>query len=73
MYKIYLAFLPVGVLYTMDEKAAIMAAKYLEIKKLVPIHYNTFDAIKTDLSTLRRELDKSTELIVPEVGQYFVI
>jgi hypothetical protein len=65
MYKPYLAFLPVGVFYTMDEKAAIMAAKYLGIKKL--IHYNTFDAIKTDLNILKNNLDRDIELIVPEV------
>jgi hypothetical protein len=65
MYKPYLAFLPVGVFYIMDEKAAIMAAKYLEIKK--PIHYNTFDAIKTDLNILKNDLDMDIDLIVPEV------
>jgi len=64
MYKTYLAFLPVGVFYIMDEKAAIMAAKYLEIKKL--IHYN-IDAIKTDLNILKNDLDRDIELIVPEV------
>lgn len=43
-----LAFLPIGDNFTMGPEDAVIAAKYLGAKRVVPIHYNTFPPIKQD-------------------------
>ena len=45
LYAPDLGFLPIGDYYTMGPKAAAIAAKYLGIKTVVPIHYGTFPAL----------------------------
>ncbi|MGM0874897.1 MAG: metal-dependent hydrolase [Bacillota bacterium] len=47
-HSIDLAFLPIGDNLTMGPKDAVDAAAWLKAKKVVPIHYNTFPAIKQD-------------------------
>jgi L-ascorbate metabolism protein UlaG (beta-lactamase superfamily) len=43
-----LAFLPIGDNYTMGPEDAAYAAKLINPKTVVPIHYNTFPVIKQD-------------------------
>ncbi len=52
IYKPDIAFLPVGSCYTMDVDDAVIAAKWLNVKKVIPMHYNTFDAINVDTDLL---------------------
>jgi L-ascorbate metabolism protein UlaG (beta-lactamase superfamily) len=40
-----LAFLPIGDLYTMDPQQAARACRYLEVRRVVPIHWGTFPAL----------------------------
>lgn len=47
-HPIDLAFLPIGDNYTMGPEDAAYAAKLLDAKMIVPIHYNTFPVIKQD-------------------------
>ncbi|HLQ40517.1 MAG TPA: metal-dependent hydrolase [Tetragenococcus sp.] len=64
-YKIDLAFLPIGDNFTMGPKDAICAAKRLQAKTVVPIHYNTFPLIKQDPHQFVRQL--------PQVGKVMQI
>lgn len=50
--EIDLALLPIGGNYTMNERDALRAMDMIKPKKVVPIHYNTFDLIKADPSVL---------------------
>ncbi|UTR15596.1 metal-dependent hydrolase [Salipaludibacillus sp. LMS25] len=43
-----LAFLPIGNNFTMGPEDALLAAKWLGAKQVVPIHYNTFPVIQQD-------------------------
>ncbi|UOQ46157.1 metal-dependent hydrolase [Halobacillus salinarum] len=43
-----LAFLPIGDNFTMGPDDALIAAKWLDAKQVVPIHYNTFELINQD-------------------------
>src|SRR5262249_40208669 len=45
LYQPQLAMLPIGDHYTMGPKAAAIAAKYLGVKSVLPIHYGTFPAL----------------------------
>ncbi|GEL07346.1 metal-dependent hydrolase [Salisediminibacterium halotolerans] len=47
-HKIDLAFLPIGDNFTMGPDDALLAAKWLQAKKVVPIHYDTFPLIEQD-------------------------
>lgn len=47
-HPIDLAFLPIGDNFTMGPEDAAYAAKLLNPKIVVPIHYNTFPPIKQD-------------------------
>lgn len=42
------ALLPIGDNFTMGIDDAVMAADFLKAKLAIPMHYNTFDLIKTD-------------------------
>jgi L-ascorbate metabolism protein UlaG (beta-lactamase superfamily) len=43
-----LAILPIGDNFTMGPDDALRAVRYLRPRRVVPIHYNTFDVIKQD-------------------------
>lgn len=49
LYSPSVALLPVGGNYTMDVEHAAMAAKWLEAKTVIPMHYGTFPEIAADV------------------------
>jgi len=61
MYKPELALLPIGGYFTMDPVQAAMATKLLRPKKVVPMHYNTWDAIKQDPKEFERLVKKESK------------
>ena len=60
MYFPDVALLPVGGFYTMGPKEASFAAKWLNAKKVIPMHYNTFDVIKQNEEDIKRYFDKNS-------------
>jgi len=48
LHDIDLAFLPIGDNFTMGPRDAVIAAKFLKAKRVVPMHYNTFPVIQQD-------------------------
>ncbi len=72
MYPLDLAFLPVGGHFTMGIKEAQKAIQLLNAKKIVPIHYNTFDVIK---QVVDESLVKETEsqLLILKPGEEFTL
>ena len=50
MYPIDLAFLPVGGHFTLGLKEAKKAVDLLNAKKVIPMHYDTFELIKQDIN-----------------------
>lgn len=69
-YKPDIAMLPVGSHYTMDIEEAVIAAQWLDAKKIIPMHYNTFDAIKTNIEEFKIEIEKiGKEAIVLKPGE----
>ena len=56
IYKPYISMLPIGGHYTMDIKHALIASEWIGSDIIIPMHYNTFDAIKTDVSVFENEL-----------------
>jgi len=70
-----LALLPIGDYYTMGPDDALRAVKLLGPRFVLPIHYNTFDAIAQDprpwADRVRRET--SAQPIVLKPGEWFEI
>lgn len=49
LYSPNIALLPIGGYYTMDVEHAAVAAKWLGVQTVIPMHYDTFPTIKADL------------------------
>jgi L-ascorbate metabolism protein UlaG (beta-lactamase superfamily) len=65
-----LGFLPIGDYYTMGPKAAALAAKYLGLKTVVPIHYGTFPALTGTPEQLEEHLNGTgIEVLRAEPGK----
>ena len=72
MYPLDLAFLPVGGHFTMGIKEAQKAVQLLNAKKIVPIHYDTFDVIKQVVDeNLVKESD--SQLLILQPGEEFTL
>ena len=71
-YKPDIAILPIGGHYTMDIEQALEAIKFLNADKIIPMHYNTFEAIKVDLSEFKNKVQNlGKEPIILEVNETY--
>lgn len=70
--NIDLAFIPIGDNFTMGPADALLAARWLQAKKVVPIHYNTFPLIKQDPEEFIKALEES-EGCIPRFGEKIII
>ena len=59
LYSPEVSILPIGGHYTMDINQAVIASEWLQTKTVVPMHYNTFDAITVDIDEFEKKI-KST-------------
>ncbi|MDT3705174.1 MAG: metal-dependent hydrolase [Thermincola sp.] len=60
LHPIDLAVLPIGDNYTMGPEDALEAVKMLKPKKVIPVHYNTWDLIKQDPQQFKTEVEAKT-------------
>jgi L-ascorbate metabolism protein UlaG (beta-lactamase superfamily) len=66
-----LAFLPIGGHFTMGPRGAAIAAEYLGVRHVIPMHYGTFPKLAGTPDELRRELETrglDVEVHSPERG-----
>jgi L-ascorbate metabolism protein UlaG (beta-lactamase superfamily) len=59
LYRPDIAFLPIGDRYTMGPDAAAVAARWLGVKQVVPMHWGTFPALTGRPADLRAHLEGS--------------
>ena len=57
---IHLALIPIGDNFTMGPEDALEAVKFLRPEIVVPIHYNTFDLIRQDVTAFARRVEQET-------------
>lgn len=64
-----LALIPIGDNFTMGPEDALIAAKWLDAKTVVPIHYDTFPVIKQDAKAFAEKVTpgKGVALAIGEV------
>ncbi len=74
LYKPDLAFLPIGDNFTMDIEAALMAADFVGVSKVIGMHYDTFPYIKINKEeTKALAKEKGKELLLLEIGSSITI
>lgn len=56
VYEPDVSMLPIGGTYTMDIEHAVIASQWLNTACVIPMHYNTFDAIKVDIEEFKRRI-----------------
>lgn len=61
LYEPDLALLPIGDFYTMGLREATKAAELLAAPTVIPMHYNTFDAIRQDPREFQKAVEARTE------------
>lgn len=54
------AVLPIGGNFTMDPKDAAIAAKLLQAKYVIPVHYNTWPPIAQDVDAYKADVEATT-------------
>ena len=70
VYKPEVAMLPIGGFYTMDIEQAVKAAEWINASIVIPMHYNTFDKIKVDVTDFERMIRNIGKIpVVMEPGQ----
>ena len=70
-----LAILPIGDNFTMGPDDALRAVKLISPRRVVPIHYNTFDVIRQDAQAwaIRVQQETDTEVVVMNPGDTIVL
>lgn len=69
-FKLDVAFLPIGSNFTMDIEDAIKAAGFLNCKRVIGMHYDTFGFIKINHDeALRKFKSAGMELMLMTIGQ----
>jgi len=69
LYKPEISMLPIGGFFTMGISEAVLAAKMLNTKYVIPIHYNTFDLIRQNPEDLKKKLEGIANVIIFEPGE----
>ncbi len=76
LYKLDVALLPIGSVFTIDPFQASKALTLLKPKKAMPMHYKTFPILEQDASrfvTLAKKEAPNVEVIVMEPGQQITL
>ena len=67
IYKPDIALLPIGDIFTMGIDEAAIAAKWINPKIVVPMHYNSFPAIKQNPEEFRMLVEKESADLKVEI------
>ena len=67
------ALVPIGGHYTMDRYDAVTACEFIGADIVIPIHYNTFPLIETDVGAFKSDVEGATEskVVVLEPGESY--
>jgi L-ascorbate metabolism protein UlaG (beta-lactamase superfamily) len=70
LYRPELAFLPIGDLYTMSPHEAALACKFIQAKKVIPMHFGTFPPLTGRPEQLQEKIkDTGTQVWALEPGK----
>jgi L-ascorbate metabolism protein UlaG (beta-lactamase superfamily) len=68
--KLDFALLPIGDNYTMGAEDAIVAAEFIQCKKIIGVHFDTFGYIKIDHDKTKQLFKEAgLDFTLPEIGK----
>lgn len=70
-FKPDLSFLPIGDRYTMGVPSAAKAVEFIQCKKVIPIHYNTFPIVSADPEEFKKRVAGFAEVIILKPGESY--
>ena len=59
--RVDVALVPIGGHYTMDRIDAVTAVEFVQPKVVIPVHYDTFPPIETDVQQFKADVESRTE------------
>lgn len=68
-FKPDLSFLPIGDRYTMGIASAVKAVEFVQTRRVIPIHYNTFSLINSDPQVFKTKVGGLAEVIILKPGE----
>ncbi len=70
-HQVDVALLPIGGHYTMDRHDAAVAAEFVGAGTVIPMHYDTFPVIETDVEAFKAEVEgkTSSQVVVLKPGE----
>jgi L-ascorbate metabolism protein UlaG (beta-lactamase superfamily) len=72
--KLDFAILPIGGNFTMNADDAVIAAEFIQCKKIIGVHYDTFGYIKIDHDQTREKFKAAgLEITLPEIGKTITV
>lgn len=73
LYEPELSILPIGGQYTMDIEQAVIASTWLKSSLIMPIHYNTFDAINVDITSFEHQIRQKGKMpVILKIGETLI-
>ncbi len=72
-FKPDLSFLPIGDRYTMGIPSAAKAVEFIQTKKVIPIHYNTFPIVSADPEEFKKRVADKAEVIILKPGESYTL
>jgi len=67
-FKPDLSFIPIGDRYTMGVPSAVKAVEFVQTKRVIPVHYDTFPIVKSDPLEFKRRVGSMAEVIILKPG-----
>jgi L-ascorbate metabolism protein UlaG (beta-lactamase superfamily) len=68
-----LSFIPIGDRYTMGVPSAAKAVEFIQTKKVIPVHYNTFPIVSADPEEFKRRVGDLAEVIILKPGESYTL
>lgn len=72
-FKPDLSFIPIGDRYTMGVDSAAKAVEFVQTRRVIPIHYNTFALINSDPEAFKARVGNLAEVIILKPGEEYVL
>lgn len=70
-FKPDLSFIPIGDRYTMGVPSAAKAVEFIQTKKVIPVHYDTFPIVSADPEEFKRRVGDLAEVIILKPGESY--
>jgi len=68
-----LSFIPIGDRYTMGVPSAAKAVEFIQTKKVIPVHYNTFPIVRADPEEFKKRVGDKAEVIILKPGESYTL